>query len=121
MTIEQSVAEQMSVLPAALQQQVLDFVEFLVQKRRQQEAVVIERYRQGAISCGKLGEMLGLPSRWEAEAFLQEQGIELNYDEQELEQDLATIEALESSRSRKPSVDEGALLQEGHSGTGEMS
>ena len=94
MTIEQSVMKRMRALPTDQQQQVLNFVEFLIQKRHQQEADVIECYRRGKVSCGKLGEVLGLASRWEAEAFLQARGIELNYDEQELEQDLATIERL---------------------------
>ena len=102
MTIEQSVMKRMRALPTDQQQQVLDFVDFLVQKRHQQEAAVIESYRRGKISCGKLGEVLGLASRWEAEDFLQTRGIELNYDEQELEQDLATIERLTIAGDSRP-------------------
>ncbi len=45
------------------------------------EMVVIEAYRQGSISTGKVRELLYLSTRLEADAFLQENGIELEYDE----------------------------------------
>lgn len=60
-----------------------------------EEARCIERYQQGEISVGKLGELLGMASRWDAEAFLQQRNIPLNYDEAELAQDLETIQRLE--------------------------
>jgi hypothetical protein len=39
-------------------------------ERRVLEISVIEAYRDGLISCGRLGQLLGFPSRWEAEQFL---------------------------------------------------
>ena len=102
MTITEAVLEQMQALPIAQQQQVLDFVEFLAQKeQRQQEAQVIQRYQRGEISVGKLGELLGMASRWDAEAFLRQRDIPLNYDEAELAKDLETIERLEGQERLK--------------------
>ena len=94
MTPEQSIVERIRRLPSAQQQEVLDFADALLQERQQKEARLIERYRSGEISCGKLGEQLGFTSLWEAEAFLQEKGIDLNYDEQELASDLQASQRL---------------------------
>ena len=102
MTITEAVLEQMQALPIAQQQQVLDFVEFLAQKeQRQQEAQVIQRYQRGEISVGKLGGLLGMASRWDAEAVLRQRDIPLNYDEAELAKDLETIERLEGQERLK--------------------
>ncbi|MGB3768278.1 MAG: UPF0175 family protein [Phormidesmis sp.] len=58
------------------------------------EAYLIEQYRQGEISCGKLGKLLGMSSRWDAEAFLQERGVDLPYSMDDLAQDTATLQRL---------------------------
>ncbi|MBC5796005.1 MAG: UPF0175 family protein [Sphaerospermopsis kisseleviana] len=61
------------------------------------EMIVIEAYRQGLISVGKLRELLGMKTRLEADAFLKSQGIDLAYDERDLEQDYQTHQALQQS------------------------
>ena len=57
------------------------------------EAMVIEAYREGIISRGKLGEILGLPFH-EREAFLAARGIPYNYDAADLEADIQTLDRL---------------------------
>jgi predicted HTH domain antitoxin len=54
--------------------------------------VVIEAYREGSISVGKLREVLGIATRLEADAFLKAKGIELPYGEIDLEEDRQTHE-----------------------------
>jgi predicted HTH domain antitoxin len=54
---------------------------------------VIERYRTGRLSHRQVGEALGL-NYWQAEAFLQERGVALNYVLTDLEADQATLETL---------------------------
>lgn len=104
MTKTEALLAQIQALPDEEQQQLLDFAEFLAQKvRRQQETRCIKRYQQGEISVGKLGELLGLESRWDAEAFLQQHNIPLNYGEAELAQDLETIQRLEAAGTLKSS------------------
>jgi predicted HTH domain antitoxin len=65
-------------------------------ERRVLEISVIEAYRDGLISCGKLGEILGLASRWDAEQFLADRGVALPYDATDLAQDMATMRQLEA-------------------------
>ena len=64
--------------------------------RRLYESYLIEQYRQGKISCGKLGKLLGMSSRWDAEAFLQEKKVDLPYNLDDLAQDTATLQRLRS-------------------------
>ena len=64
------------------------------------EAYLIEQYRQGEISCGRLGELLGL-SWWEAESFLHERGIDLLYDENDLAEDMVTLQQLRAEGKLK--------------------
>jgi len=61
------------------------------------EIIVVEAYRQGLISVGKLRELLGMKTRLEADAFLKSQGIDLVYDEIDLEQDNQTHQALKKA------------------------
>ena len=58
------------------------------------EAYLIEQYRKGKVSCGKLGKLLGMSSRWDAEAFLQERGVDLPYNMDDLAKDTATLQRL---------------------------
>ena len=66
------------------------------------EAYLIEQYRQGEIRCGRLGKLLGLSSRWDAEAFLYERGVDLPYDKDDLAQDTATLQRLRAEGKLKP-------------------
>jgi len=57
------------------------------------EDAVIERYRAGRLSHRQVGEALGL-NYWQAEAFLKERGVPLNYSLADLEADGATLEKM---------------------------
>lgn len=63
-------------------------------ERRTLEAIVVEAYRDGTISGGKVRELLGMNTRLEADAFLKAKGIHLAYDKAELEADKQTHEEL---------------------------
>ena len=63
--------------------------------RRALEAVVLEGYRDGVLSRGKVAETLGLNFS-ESEAFLKQHEAFLPYTRQDLERDLETLEALPS-------------------------
>ena len=56
------------------------------------EFAVIEAYREGIIGLVKVAELLNFDSRWQAEEFLTERGIDIPYDIEDFEQDLITIE-----------------------------
>lgn len=56
--------------------------------------LAIEAYQNQLISTSEVGEMLNLSNRLEVHQFLKENGIYLNYDETELNQDLLTIKKL---------------------------
>ncbi|MBE9066648.1 UPF0175 family protein [Leptolyngbya cf. ectocarpi LEGE 11479] len=58
------------------------------------EFAVIEAYREGIIGLVKVAELLNMESRWEAEEFLVERGIDIPYDMEDFEQDLATLQRL---------------------------
>lgn len=55
------------------------------------EFAVIEAYREGIIGLVKVAELLNLDSRWQAEEFLTERGIDIPYDIEDFEKDLITI------------------------------
>ncbi|MEC4983941.1 MAG: UPF0175 family protein [Oscillatoria sp. PMC 1068.18] len=50
-------------------------------ERRLLEIVVVEAYREGSISVGKVKELLGMSTRLEVDAFLQAKGVDLAYNE----------------------------------------
>jgi predicted HTH domain antitoxin len=56
--------------------------------------ILLEAYQNQLISTAELGEMLNLSTRLEVHQFLKDNGIYLNYDETELNQDLLTIKNL---------------------------
>ncbi|NER19180.1 MAG: UPF0175 family protein [Symploca sp. SIO1B1] len=58
------------------------------------EAIVLDAYKEGLISAGKVGELLGIPTRLEADAFLKSKGIHLTYSEADFEADRQTHEEL---------------------------
>ena len=53
-------------------------------------AVLLEEYRQGRISHGKIGSVLDL-DYWETEQLLRERGVPLNYSEADLRDDCQTL------------------------------
>jgi len=55
------------------------------------EALLINGYRTGRISLGFVAEVLALPTRFEAQKWLTDRGIVLNYDLAELEADRQTL------------------------------
>jgi len=58
--------------------------------RHVMEDAAIEGYRAGRLSHRQVGEMLGL-DYWQAEVFLKERGVPLNYSAADLDADNATV------------------------------
>lgn len=65
--------------------------------RKVLEALLLEAYHNGALSRGRLAELLGL-SFHECEEFLQKREISYNYNLDALEEDRRAIELLKSAR-----------------------
>ena len=57
------------------------------------EALVIEAYREGLITRGKIGELLDLPFH-EREAWLKQRAVPYLYDETDLGKDRETLDRL---------------------------
>ena len=57
------------------------------------EAVAVEGYREGALTRGQVGRLLGL-SFWETEAFLKDRQAYLAYTEEDFEQDRQNLDRL---------------------------
>lgn len=64
-------------------------------ERKLIEMIVVEAYREGSISSGKLRELLGFSTPLEADKFLKEKGVDLDYDEEDFFADRQTHEELE--------------------------
>jgi predicted HTH domain antitoxin len=60
------------------------------------EMVVVQAYRDGVISAGKVRQLLGMATRLEVDAFLKQKGVYLHYDAAELDADQKTHEQLRS-------------------------
>lgn len=58
------------------------------------EALLIEGYRTGKLSTGDLADALSFASRFEAESWLKQHDVPLNYTIAELEADRATLDQL---------------------------
>jgi len=67
------------------------------------EAIGLEAYRQRRISGYQLRTMLGIPSRFELDAFLKEHEVE-TYTAEDFEHDLVTIRELERQRQTERSA-----------------
>ena len=52
------------------------------------EGLALEGYRSGALSESQLRRMLGFGTRYQVHGFLKDHGVLLQYDEQDLENDL---------------------------------
>ncbi len=61
--------------------------------RHVMEDAAIEGYRAGRLSHRQVGEMLGL-DYWQAETFLKERGVPLNYSAADLKADNATLDKI---------------------------
>ena len=61
--------------------------------REIKEVVVLDLYKKGQISLGKVGEMLGLSKR-ECLSLLNYKKIPVNYDTDDLKSDLKTLDML---------------------------
>lgn len=55
-------------------------------------SLALEAYQNQLITTAELGEILNFSSRLETHAFLKKAGIYLNYDEEELQKDLETLQ-----------------------------
>lgn len=56
----------------------------------------LNAYQNKLISTYELGQLLGLDSVFETHQFLKQSGVYLNYDEEEMLEDIDTIERLKS-------------------------
>lgn len=68
-----------------------------LRSRRVMEDTAIQEYRAGRLTHRQVGEMLGL-DYWQAERFLAEQKVPLNYSLNDLEADRATLDAILSRK-----------------------
>ena len=58
------------------------------------EMVVVQAYRDGVISAGKVRQLLGMATRLEVDVFLKQKRAFLHYDQSDLEADQQTHEQL---------------------------
>jgi predicted HTH domain antitoxin len=66
--------------------------------RKGLEALALEGYREGKLSIGKLTELLGLETTHNADRWLAERGVALNYSGVDFIQDCRTLDRLRASR-----------------------
>ncbi len=62
--------------------------------RAAREALLIESYRTGRISLGFLAQLLGLSTSIQAQNWLAQHGVHLNYSHDDLQSDRATLSRL---------------------------
>jgi predicted HTH domain antitoxin len=55
------------------------------------ESLALEAYRSGTLTTAQLRRLLGFQSRYELDGFLKQAGIYLDYNLDDLKQDLETI------------------------------
>ena len=58
------------------------------------ESIALEEYRKGRLTHFEVGQILGLATLMQVDAFLQQAGVELEYTFDDLERDTATIEKI---------------------------
>lgn len=61
------------------------------------EILAVEAYKNEILTSAEVGRLLGLPSRWEVDAFLKQAGAYLHYTEVDLTQDRQTLQSLRES------------------------
>jgi|CXWL01.1.fsa_nt_gi predicted HTH domain antitoxin len=64
------------------------------------EALAIEGYRTARLSAGEVARILGLATSIEAQSWLAQRGVELNYSVKDLDADHATLDKLLSGSTR---------------------
>jgi hypothetical protein len=64
------------------------------------EAFALEGYRADRLSESEVRQLLGFGSRMQVHAFLQEHGVNLQYGQDDLEQDIRASDALLAARRR---------------------
>ncbi len=62
--------------------------------RAAKEALIIESYRTGRLSIGEVASVLGFPSRFDAEKWLGERGVNWNYSSDDLARDRESLRRL---------------------------
>ena len=62
------------------------------------EALAIEGYREGKLSLGKVAELLGLPTTQDADQWLADRGVALNYSADDFREDCRTLDRLRALR-----------------------
>src|SRR5580700_2144557 len=65
------------------------------------ESFALEAYRERRVTGYQLRTLLGIPTRYELDAFLKEHRVE-KYTAEDFEHDLATIRHTEASRKTEP-------------------
>lgn len=63
------------------------------------EMLVLEAYREGSISVGKVRELMGMATRLETDTWLKSKGIDLHYSEADFEADRQTHDELRQADS----------------------
>lgn len=71
-------------------------------ERRLLEIVIIEAYREGFISVGKISELLGMSTRLEVDSFLKAKGVDLLYEESDFQADRKTHDQLRQEGKLNP-------------------
>ena len=66
--------------------------------RKGLEALAIEGYREGKLSLGKLAELLGMPTTLDADHWLAERGVALNYSGDDFRDDCRTLDRLRAKQ-----------------------
>lgn len=64
-------------------------------EQRLLEITLLEAYRDGSISVGKLRELLGMSTRLEIDSWLKDRGIDLAYSEEDFAADCQTHNQLQ--------------------------
>jgi predicted HTH domain antitoxin len=67
------------------------------------EALVIQAYQTEKITHAEVGRILGLPSRWSVDDFLQQHQADLHYDRADLERDRITLQQLRAKSANSAS------------------
>ena len=80
-------------LPEQAGKEFLDLWDQAALSRKVLEALVVEAYREGRISRGKVGEILGMGFH-QREAFLRDRDVPYNYDQDDLQEDVETVARL---------------------------
>ncbi len=66
--------------------------------RKGLEALALEGYREGKLSLGKFAELLGLATAQDADRWLRERGVALNYSIDDFRKDCQTLDHLRTPR-----------------------